>query len=173
MTGTAVSAPQNALNSPVALDQAVAALVQRRREFARLPVAEKVALLRATAPLLAAVSNDWVTAACQAKEIAVDSAMAGEEWLAGPAPSARNIRLLIESLSHIGRHGRPPLGRRVRTREDGRVEVEVLPVGGWDGTLYRGLSCWVRLQPGIDEDGARQRQAAFYQQSEPDRKSVV
>jgi acyl-CoA reductase-like NAD-dependent aldehyde dehydrogenase len=168
MTGTAVSAAKNALSSPVALDQAVAALVQRRREFARLPVAEKVALLRATAPLLADVSNQWVTAACLAKGIAVDSAMAGEEWLAGPAPTARNIRLLIDSLLEIGRNGRPPLGRRVRTREDGRVEVEVLPVGGWDGTLYRGLSCWVRLQPGINEEGARQQQAAFYQQREPE-----
>src|SRR6266404_7065277 len=150
MTGIAASASKNAVSSPAALDQSVAAVAQRKRDFARLPVADKVALLRATAPLLNAVSPDWVAAACRAKGIALDSPTAGEEWLAGPAPSARNVRLLIDSLLQIGRQGRPSLGRKVRTRPDGRVEVEVLPVGGWDTTLYRGLSCWVRLQPGID-----------------------
>ena len=170
MTGNVAPASKNAVSSPAALDQAVAAVVQRKRAFARLPVAEKIALLRATAPLLNAVSTDWVAAACRAKGIPLDSPTAGEEWLAGPAPSARNIRLLVDSLLQIARQGRPQLGRKVRTRPDGRVEVEVLPVGGWDTTLYRGLSCWVRLQPGIDEAGARQQQAAFYQESQPEGK---
>ncbi|HXI58223.1 MAG TPA: aldehyde dehydrogenase family protein [Polyangia bacterium] len=170
MTGNVAPASKNAVSSPAALDQAVAAVVQRKRAFARLPVAEKIALLRATAPLLNAVSGDWVAAACRAKGIPLDSPTAGEEWLAGPAPSARNIRLLVDSLLQIARQGRPQLGRKVRTRPDGRVEVEVLPVGGWDTTLYRGLSCWVRLQPGIDEAGARQQQAAFYQESQPEGK---
>ena len=76
-----------------------------------------------------AASPGWVAAACRAKQIALDAPVAGEEWLAGPAVTARNIRLLTESLQHIARRGRPPLGRKVRTRADGLVEVSVLPAG--------------------------------------------
>lgn len=155
-------------SSRTALDQAIAAVAGQRQAFARLPVTEKIGLLRAIVPLFSGVTEDWVKAGCRAKEIAYGSARGGEEWLAGPAPTARNIRLLIQSLTEVAKNGRPPLGRRVRTREDGRVEVEVLPAGGYDGTLYRGLSCWVRLMPGITESDAREQQAAFYQQSRPE-----
>ncbi len=168
MTGHAAPAPQKVISTPAALDQAVAAVAEGKRAFARLSVDQRIALLRAVAPLVDAVSADWVAAACRAKAIPVDQPIAGEEWLAGPAPTARNVRLLIESLQQIARQGRPALGRRVRTRDDGRVEVEVLPAGGFDGILFQGLSCWVRLQPGIDEAAARQQQAAFYQQTAPE-----
>jgi len=155
-------------SSRAALDQAVLAVGSHRHQFARMPVADKIALLQSIVPLFARTTEEWVRAACRAKEIPYDAARGGEEWLAGPAPTARNLRLLINSLTDIAQRGRPPLGRRVRTREDGRVEVEVLPVGGWDGTLYRGLSCWVRLLPGVTEEAAREQQAAFYQQTEPE-----
>jgi acyl-CoA reductase-like NAD-dependent aldehyde dehydrogenase len=176
MTRNAASAAEGTSASSTAsaaLDQAVGAVAEHRREFARLPVAEKIGLLRATMQPLAAVSHDWVRAACRAKGIVFGSAVAGEEWLAGPAPTARNVRLLIESLEHVARSGRPPLGRRMRTRADGGLEVEVLPAGGWDTTLLRGLSCWVRLQRGIDEAAARERQAAFYQRSQPEGKTAL
>jgi acyl-CoA reductase-like NAD-dependent aldehyde dehydrogenase len=173
MTGSGASTVQRAAGSTAELDRAVADVAERRRAFARLPVVDKLALLREMLPLLSAVTRDWVRAACQAKGIAVDSPTAGEEWLAGPAPTARNIRLLIESLSHVSRSGRPPLGRRARTRSDGVVEIEVLPAGGWDSTLYRNLSCWVRLQPGVDGAAARQRQAGFYQRSQPEGKVTL
>ena len=160
-------------STPSALDQAVAAVAEQKRAFARLPLDQRIALLRAVAPLVDAVSADWVVAGCRAKDIPADQAIAGEEWLAGPVPTARNVRLLTESLSEIARLGRPRLGHRVRTRPDGRVEIEVLPAGGWDGVIYQGLSCWVRLLPGIDEAGARERQASFYQQRAPEGRLVL
>ncbi|MEO8211980.1 MAG: aldehyde dehydrogenase [Myxococcales bacterium] len=169
MTGIGASASRGGGASAAMLDQAVRTVASRRGDFARLPVASKIELLQAIAPRLSAVASDWVRAGCAAKEIAFDTPLGGEEWLGGPAPAARNVRLLIESLRHIARQGAPPLGRRVRTRSDGRLEIEVLPAGGWDSTLYRGLSCWVRLQPGItDEAEARQQQAAFYRRQQPE-----
>ncbi|HEX3695299.1 MAG TPA: aldehyde dehydrogenase family protein [Polyangia bacterium] len=173
MTPTSAPAAPRADSSRLALDQAVAAVLEQKRAFARLPVIERIALLQSLeAPFLAA-SPGWVAAACRAKQIALDAPVAGEEWLAGPAVTARNIRLLTESLQQIARHGRPPLGRKVRTRADGLVEVSVLPAGGWDGTLYKGLSCWVRLQPGIDQAAAEQRQASFYQRRDAEGKVAL
>jgi acyl-CoA reductase-like NAD-dependent aldehyde dehydrogenase len=90
--------------------------------------------------------------------------------LAGPMPAVRNVRLLAESLEAIAAHGSPPLGRGVRTRPDGRVEIDVFPTGAWDGLLYKGLECAVLLQAGVDEKAARERQASFYKRSNPEGK---
>ena len=174
MGRNAASATEGGTGSRAALDQAVTAVAAQRRAFARLAVVEKIDLLRAIAPRLSAVSHDWARAGCLAKGIAFDAPVGGEEWLAGPAPTARNVRLLIEGLSQVAKRGRPPLGRRVHTRaDDGRLEVEVLPAGGWDPLLYQNLSCRVRLLPGLDEAAARERQAAFYQRSQPEGKLVL
>jgi acyl-CoA reductase-like NAD-dependent aldehyde dehydrogenase len=165
-----VALPASAAGHPAGgdLDAALAALADSRRAFARLAPAEKAALLRATLPRFGRVAEAWVAAGCRAKSIPVDTALGGEEWLAGPMPSVRNVRLLTASLDAIAARGRPPLGRKLRTRDDGRLEVEVMPSDGWDATLRRGISCSVLMQPGVDEAGARQRQAAFYQRREPE-----
>jgi hypothetical protein len=155
------------LTSDTPLDQALAALAEQRRTFARLPPADKAALLRATLPRLAAASAGWLAAACRAKGIPPDAPVAGEESLAGTMPATRNARLLAESLEQIASHGRPPLGRSVRTRPDGRVAVSVFPSSFFDSVLFRGLSCEVLLEAGVDERAARERQASFYQQRDP------
>jgi aldehyde dehydrogenase (NAD(P)+) len=85
-------------------------------------------------------------------------------------PSGRNVRLLAEALEAIAKKGTPPLGRGVRTRPDGRVEVEVFPANGWDGSMFRGIQCSVLMQAGVGENAARQRQASFYKQSAPEGK---
>jgi acyl-CoA reductase-like NAD-dependent aldehyde dehydrogenase len=155
------------LTSPTPLDQALAALAEQRRPFARLPPADKAALLRACLPRLAAATEGWLAAACRAKGIPLDAPVAGEESLAGTMPAVRNVRLLAESLEEIAARGRPPLGRGVRTRPDGRVSVSVFPTCFHDSVLFRGLGCEVLLQPGVDQAAARQRQASFYQRRDP------
>jgi hypothetical protein len=151
-----------------ALDRAVSAVAEQRRAFARMPPREKAALLREVLPLLVRVGHAWVEAGCKAKRIAPDSALAGEEWYAGPLVTARNLRLLATSLDQIAANGRPPLGRSTKRRADGRLEVEIFPAGGFDSALYRGLSCTELLAPGIDETQARDRQASFYHKKDPE-----
>jgi aldehyde dehydrogenase (NAD(P)+) len=150
-----------------ALDQAVAAVSEQRPTFARLAPAEKAALLRSTLPLIADVAAGWAEAASKAKHLPLGQPLEGEEWLAGPLPSGRNVRLLAESLEAIGKKGTPPLGRGVRTRADGRVEVDVFPTSTWDASLYRGMECKVLLEAGLDERRARERQAGLYKQASP------
>jgi aldehyde dehydrogenase (NAD(P)+) len=151
-----------------ALDRAVAAVADQRSAFAKMPPREKAALLREVLPLLVRASRAWVEAGCKAKGIRADSPLSGEEWFAGPLVTARNVRLLASSLEQIASSGRPPLGRSVKKRPDGRVEVDIFPAGGFDPALYRGLSCSALLQPGIDEAKAREKQASFYQKKDPE-----
>ncbi|MCI0582774.1 MAG: hypothetical protein L0227_07745, partial [Chloroflexi bacterium] len=147
------------------LDEAVSLVKGKAREFARLPPGLKAALLRECIPRLVDVAPRWVADGCEAKGLGPGES--GEEWLVGPLPTVRMMRLLAESLDEIAVRGRPPLGRVVRQREDGRLEIEVLPAGFADRLLYRRFTGFVLTEPGIDEDTARANQAAFYQERDP------
>ncbi|HEX9296969.1 MAG TPA: aldehyde dehydrogenase family protein [Polyangiaceae bacterium] len=153
-----------------ALDRAVGSVAEQRTIFARMPPADKATLLKSTLPLISRVSRAWVAAACEAKGLRPDRPIAGEEWFGGPMITARNVRLLAQSLEKVASSGRPPLGRSVRTRSDGRVEVDVFPAGGFDAALFRGLSCVALLEAGVDEAKAREGQASFYQEKDPEGK---
>jgi acyl-CoA reductase-like NAD-dependent aldehyde dehydrogenase len=145
------------------VDEAIAAVREKAPDFARLPPATKAALLRACIPRLLQVAPAWVADGARAR-----GADPGEEWLAGPSAAIRMFRLLADSLEEVARRGRPPLGRGVRTRPDGRLEIAVFPASALDGVTFRGFSAHVLMDPGVDERAARERQAAFYQRRDPE-----
>ena len=73
------------------IDDAVAAVKSKAREFARLPPAKKAALVRECIPRLLAEAPGWVAAGTAARD-----AEPAEEWLAGPTSTIRLFRLLAE-----------------------------------------------------------------------------
>jgi acyl-CoA reductase-like NAD-dependent aldehyde dehydrogenase len=164
MSGSAVSAAET---PPSELDEQLATLRERADAFARVPPAEKARLLRECMPGVLGVAREWVAAACRAKGIEFGSPTSGEEWLAGPVTTMRNLRLFAEALESIARDGRPPLGRGVRNRSDGRLEVDVFPPSGHDKALFSGFSACVLMQEGVGEREAREQQAGFYQRRDP------
>ncbi len=164
MSADAVSARET---SQPDLDAAVAAVKDKATEFARLPVSEKTRLLREIIPRVAGAGEQWVAAACRAKGLDPSTPTAGEEWLAGPVTTMRNLRLLVESLAEISRRGRPSFGRGVRARTDGRVEVDVFPASAQDKALFAGFSASLLFDAGLSESQVRERQAAFYQKKDP------
>ncbi len=167
MSGNAASQAETPVGE---LDRVIAELRDKATEFARLAPREKAQLLREQIPALRAVVEGWVASACQAKGIDPATPMAGEEWLAGPATTMRNLRLLGQSLEQIAASGRPPLGRAVRTRSlagEARVEADVFPGSAHDAALFSGFSARVLFQPGLDEAAVRERQASFYQRRDP------
>jgi aldehyde dehydrogenase (NAD(P)+) len=147
------------------LDAALTTLRDRARAFARLPPAEKAALLRACIPRLAEVAPAWADAGARAKGLAPDDA---EEWLAGPLVTIRSARLLADSLDAIARSGRPPQGTGVRERRDGRVEIDVFPTSPMDRALFTGFRGHVLLQAGLGRTEAGRRQASFYRERDPE-----
>lgn len=149
------------------IDAAVDAVRARATEFARLSVRAKADLLAPLAGRLAEVGRGWVEAACRAKGITPGTPLVGEEWVAGVGSSIRNARLMHESLQAIAQRGRPPFGKSVRLRDDGRLEVEVFPPNTRDMLLFGGFTSKVLMQEGVSEADARGQQASFYQKVNP------
>ena len=148
------------------LDEAVARLADRARAFARMSAAEKAALLRACMPRIAEAAEAWAAAGAKAKGLR--GVMVAEEWLAGPLPTLRLARLLVDSLEAIALNGRPPLGTGSKVRPDGRLEIDAFPVSNHDRVAFAGFRGSVLMQPGIDRAEAMRRQASFYRRRDPD-----
>jgi acyl-CoA reductase-like NAD-dependent aldehyde dehydrogenase len=151
------------------LDRLVGRLRDRATEFARLHVATKVELLGDCLRGTRDVAADWVAAACRAKGIAPTSPVAGEEWIAGPALTLRNIRLLIRTLHEIHQHGVPVLREKVlRDLPHGAVGVRVTPYDAFDSALYGGITAETWLQPGVQRAAVADHQASFYKKRDPE-----
>jgi hypothetical protein len=151
------------------LDGLVARLRDRATEFARLSVATKIGLLEECLRGTRDVASGWVDAACRAKGISPDAAVAGEEWIAGPAITLRNIRFLIRALREIKQSGAPVLrDKTFRDLAHGAVAVRVAPYDSFDAALYGGLSAETWLQPGIRRADVPSHQASFYKKRDPE-----
>lgn len=148
------------------LDLAVAQLAERARGFARMPAADKAALLRACMPRIADAAEAWAATGGKAKGL--HGGAIAEEWIAGPLPTLRLARLLADSLDAIARDGQPPLGTGSRIRLDGRLEIDGFPLGAMDKVAFAGFRGTVLMQPGIDRAEAAKRQASFYHQRDPE-----
>src|SRR5437763_3072014 len=155
-------------SSREALDRAVAEVRDRATAFARLEPHAKARLLRRCVDRVAAVAEAWGRAAAAAKGLTWGTPAGAEDWLTGPLLTIRCGRLLAESLDAVAARGRPPLGRGTRTRQDGRLEVDVFPTGALDRAAYMGYRGSALMLAGVDEREAADRQAAFYQRQAPE-----
>jgi acyl-CoA reductase-like NAD-dependent aldehyde dehydrogenase len=151
------------------LDALLSRLKDEALPFARLAVSQKIALLREVQRRTYAASEEWVAAACQAKGISVDEPIAGEEWIAGPAVTLRNIRLLLRSLGEIEQHGVPLIEpKRMRDLAHGATAIRVTPFDAYDSALYGGLTAETWLLPGVRRGDVSGHQASFYKQKVPE-----
>jgi hypothetical protein len=151
------------------LDRQVGRLKDRATEFARLNVATKIGLVEDCIRGTHGVAADWVAAACRAKGISLNAPVAGEEWIAGPALTLRNMRLLARTLREIGHHGAPILrDKTVFETPHGAAAVRVTPGDAFDSALYGGITAETWLQPGIRRADVANHQASFYKKSNPE-----
>jgi acyl-CoA reductase-like NAD-dependent aldehyde dehydrogenase len=160
MSAAATSAVQT---EQTRIDEGVGALKARAREFARLDPVAKSQLLRECIPRLLAEAPGWVADGAR-----VRGADPSEEWLAGPTTTIRVFRLLATSVDQIAQAGKPALGRGVRRRPDGRIEIALFPASALDGITFGGFSGHVLMDRGVDERLAREQQAGFYTRKEPE-----
>jgi acyl-CoA reductase-like NAD-dependent aldehyde dehydrogenase len=154
-----------------ALDRALADLDARRGEWAALPLGERRELLADLRRRFVAVAHRWVEATRQLEGVAeAPAAFAGEEWLAGPYPVLRNIRLLEASLADLAA-GRPPqVPGPVTARPDGQAVARVFPRDGWDRLFFPGVTAEVWMEPEVSiGSGGRhelgEHQAAAYREA--------
>jgi aldehyde dehydrogenase (NAD(P)+) len=156
------------------LDELVGRVKEGSRAFARLSVSDRLALLAHIRDGYRAIAEDSVRAACEAKGINPNSALAGEEWLAGPTIVIRNLRLLGQSLKELSQFGAPRIEPSwIRTLPDDRIAVMVYPLNALDAMLLPKHSAEVHMQPNVTAANLREHQASFYRQPHEGRVCVV
>ncbi|MBK7864416.1 MAG: aldehyde dehydrogenase [Archangiaceae bacterium] len=156
------------------LDEVVAKVKAGSREFARLSLDERIAMLEAFRDGYRSVALESARAACLAKGLDPDAAVAGEELLGGPMVTIRILRLTAEALREVKQHGAPRIDKKAfRQLADGRWAVKIFPNSAIDGTLLAKHTGEVYLKAGITPDNIKQHQAAFYRQPHQGRLCLV
>ena len=104
------------------------------------------------------------------KGVALDSRLAGEEWMTGPYVMLAYLRALAQTLEE----GRDPLeSARIRTRANGQVVVEVLPWDLYDRLLMNRYQVEVWMQPGVSISDVRGRCGRCLREHLPARVALV
>lgn len=126
------------------LDAKLERLASRKRAWLDTSVPARIALLRKCLDGVVGVAERWVDAGCRIKGLADGDPLRGEEWLAGPVTTARNIRLFIEALEQNGR----PRVPKMTTRPDGQQIARVFPQSMQDRAMFTGFTADVWLERG-------------------------
>ncbi len=126
------------------IDLAITRLHEHRSNWEKTSIPQRLIYLQDCLDRTLETAAAWTRAACQAKGIDPTASLAGEEWVAGPISTARNIRLLMNSLNAGGQLAPP----KTWQREDGQFVAEVLPANPIERLLYLGYRAEVWLEPG-------------------------
>jgi acyl-CoA reductase-like NAD-dependent aldehyde dehydrogenase len=132
-----------------ALDAAVAELRASAATWVAVPPAERVAILDELLAAGVVAAPDWSDLAARSEGLAPDDPVAAEEVVAGPYLYLRAVRLHRDALRQITNSGRPSIPGEVRTRSDGRVTAQVMPVDLIDRLTWLGVTAEVWMEPGV------------------------
>lgn len=131
--------------TPIAqLEAAVDKVSAAKQRWVQTAIPERIALLRECLTGVSQVAPEWVRAMCAVKGFSPEDNLAGEEWLAGPATTARNIRLFIQALSAGGQ----PKPSALTQRPNGQYVARVMPLDTTEKLVFAGFSCDVWMKPG-------------------------
>lgn len=145
------------------LNATLARLHARRAEWARLPLAERIGLLRAVRARVAGAAARWIALSNRAKGIAPDSQLEGEEWTSGPWALLATCDHLLVTLDGIAADGAAPIDALKKRRvAGGQLAVEVFPHTVFDRLLLSGVRAEVWMAPGITADNLAAHCAPAY-----------
>lgn len=147
----ATDAPKTSSTSTEAVDALVDRLAAKKDEWVRTTNERRIQLLERCIERTVAVSEEWVRAACRAKGLDFLAPRSGEEWLAGPVPVVRNLRILAEA---IAENGAPRL-KKLTKRPDGQWVATVFPQNLLETFMFYGISAEVWIEPGQEPTQGR------------------
>ena len=137
MTSTA-AAPASSV------DSAVQRVAEEQQRWRSLRDEDRAELLAACAERLSTVAPRWVATACAAKGMDPAGALAGEEWISGPAVTARHLRQYHAALTGAA----DVSAEAISHRPDGQIVARVLPADSFDRLLLAGYEADLWIQPG-------------------------
>lgn len=150
-----------------ACDAILSRLSANKAAFTALPLADRIALLGELLVRTEAAGPAWVARSQAAKGLRPTDAVSGEEWLAGPVVTLRNLRLLQRALQEVAAHGAPRVSPdRLSTRPDGRLVARVFPENLLDRLMYDGFTAEVWMQPGVTRENLATHQAGTYRSAD-------
>ncbi len=146
MTSPSFPAPPPSIppTSIDAVDALVAKLAAKKDAWVKTTIAERIQLLEAVKSGIMKEAATWAAALSKVKGIEPGSSLAGEDWLAGPVTTVRNVRLLIEALQQNGQPKPPALAQR----KDGTWVAQILPCNAMEKLQYTGWKAEVWMEPG-------------------------
>jgi acyl-CoA reductase-like NAD-dependent aldehyde dehydrogenase len=131
--------------TPIAdVDALVARVAAQKDAWVKTGIPERKKLLAAIHDALVAEADAWARTLSRVKGTDPDSPLHGEDWLAGPVVTMRNVQQLIKALD-AGGQPRPP---GLRQRPDGQWVADIMPWGLWDKILLTGWTAEVWIEPG-------------------------
>ncbi len=149
------------------LDRIIGGLSEHAGTWARLPVADRIEMLRVTRTNLGRYARRWVEASVAGKKIDPASPWVGEEWVTGPWAFAGGVNGYLETLEALA-DGRRPRFSGIRTTRSGQLAVPVYPRTIFDRLLMSGIGVEIWMQPGVHADNLRDHTAALYRQTDPE-----
>jgi hypothetical protein len=145
------------------IDDALQELQAHKDRWVQLGLKEKISLLEGVKRGIETSAEAQVTDAMRAKNIPLDSPLAGEDWLSGPYANLRITMGLIESLRSLDEHGHTGVtASDAYQLPSGQVAVKVFPKNLFDRILLNGFQGEVRLQPHVKIDTWQQEVASVY-----------
>jgi hypothetical protein len=145
------------------LDAAVSTLRSRAGAWTQIGIEGRLALIEEVQRDTLAAAPDWTTQAAAAKGIPRDSALMGEDWISGPVPVLRNLRLLARTLREIRDTGRPQ-PPSLEVAPNGQVVAQVFPSDWIDRVLFADFTAEVRLQRDVTLDEAKAEMGRIYRE---------
>lgn len=147
------------------IDYSIRELRSGAERWIACSLAEKVRLLDEVRTAVYAQSAEWAGAAAAAKGVAA-TPLAAEEWITGPWVVIYALNRYIGTLDQILRYGGPKIdAKRVRTRGDGQVVVDVFPDNFYDRLLLNGVRAEVWMQPDVTRETLPQTMGVWYRNS--------
>lgn len=125
------------------LDRKLERLAAKKDAWCAVSVEKRIGYLDSILGGLGEVAAAWVEGGAKLKGLAPTDPLVGEEWLAGPVVTARNVRLLASAL----RHGGTPKAA-LRPGPGGRTIARVFPDGALERVMLGGVTADVWTQPG-------------------------
>ncbi|MDP2341271.1 MAG: aldehyde dehydrogenase family protein [Deltaproteobacteria bacterium] len=146
MTSPSFPAPPPSIPAtPLAvIDELVTKLAAKKDVWAKTSIAERLKLLEQLKNGIMKEAPSWAAALSKLKGIEAGSSLSGEDWLAGPVTTVRNVRLLMTALEQNGQPKPPALSQR----KDGTWVAQVLPSNTLEKLQYTGWKAEVWMEPG-------------------------
>ncbi len=153
------------------IDNDLETLSKSKKEWATLPIAEKIDHLHELVELTVANAEDWATAGVAAKGIDPQSPLAGEEWISGPYALLGWLQAVSATLSALDAADDVLEGLKTWEQPDGQAVARVYPTNIYETLLLHGYTVDVWMQPGVKRDELSGQTARFYRN--PDHEGKV